>query len=118
MKYAGQIAPRNAFRSGWFIDADFRFQQDLPSIFGIRPQMYVDLENFPNLFSDEANILRQVGFPQNVNIVTIGNAANPNVGAGSPRLQYNAFALPTTTLEGRNVDESVWQANFGLRFEF
>ncbi|NWG72302.1 MAG: TonB-dependent receptor [Parvularculaceae bacterium] len=118
MKYAGQIAPRNAFKSGWFIDADFRFEQDLPRIAGIRPQMYVDIENFPNLFSDEANILRQVGFPQNANIVTIGNAANPNTGAGSPRFQYNGFAVSPSPFEGRNVDESVWQASFGLRFEF
>ena len=117
-EYAGQIAPRNAFTSGWFIDADFRFEQDLPSIFGIRPQMYVDLENFPNLFTDEANILRQVGFPQNANIVTIGNAANPNTGAGSPRYQYTGFAVSPSPFEGRTVDESVWQANFGLRFEF
>ena len=117
-KYAGSVAPRNAFTSGWFLDADFRFQQELPSLFGIKPKMYADVQNFPNLFSDQANILRQVAFPQVSNIVTIGNAANPNTGAGSPRFQYNAFAVAPSPLEGRSVDASVWQANFGLRFDF
>jgi outer membrane receptor protein involved in Fe transport len=118
MEYAGGIAPRNAFKSGWFIDTDFRFQQELPSFFGITPKAFVDIQNLPNLFSDEANILRQVGFPQISNIVTIGNAANPNSGAGSPRYQFTSFAPAPVPLEGRNVNASVWQASFGLRFDF
>jgi hypothetical protein len=117
-RYAGQIAPRNAFQSGWFLDLDVRFQQELPSIWKIKPKFYADIQNLPNLISDEANILRQVGFPQVSNIVTIGNAANPNTGAGAPRYQYTAFAPAPNPLEARTVNASVWQVNFGLRFDF
>lgn len=118
MKYAGGIAPRNAFQSPWFLDLDFRFQQELPGFWRVKPKFYVDIENLANLFTDEANILRQVAFPQIANVVTIGNAANPNVGAGSPRYQYNAFAIQPSPFYSRQIDESTWQASVGLRFDF
>lgn len=117
-KYAGQIAPRNAFKSPWYLDLDMRFQQELPGFWRVKPKFYVDLENLPNLISDQANILRQVAFPQIANVVTIGNAANPNTGAGSPRYQYTGFSVQPSPFYSRAIDESTWQASVGLRFDF
>lgn len=112
MKYAGGIAPRNAFRSDWYFDLDFRFQQELPSIAGIKPKFFVDVENMLNLFSDNANVLRQVGFPYAGNIVQLG-AANPQ---GNP-YQYNSFVASGAN-QNINVDASLWRVQFGMRFDF
>lgn len=111
-KYAGGIAPRNAFESGWFLDMDFRFQQDLPRFLGLSPQFYVDIENLPNLINDEANIQRQVPFPYAANIVVLG-AADP----GTADFQYNQFVRAGAN-QTINTDASLWRAQLGLRFEF
>lgn len=112
MKYAGGIAPRNAFRSDWYFDLDFRFQQELPSIIGVKPKFFVDLENMLNLISDDANILKQVSFPYGANTVVLG-AANPQ---GNP-YQYNSFVAAGAD-QNINVDASLWRLQFGLRFDF
>ena len=132
-QYAGGIAPRNAFRGSFFFDLDFRFQQELPGFIGLKPKIFVDVENLLNLVTDESNLLRQRGFPQTANIVTLADpdgagsatVANPLTSAGAPiRYTYSTFsptAFSTSTpaaLETINNGESLWAAQFGLRFEF
>ncbi len=112
-EFRGQIIPRNALRSDWFLDLDFRFQQELPSIAGVRPKFFVDIENLPNLITDEANIFRQRQFPQTANIVTLGSAANP----GAAPFQYNAF-LGGNAAQQIISSDSLWAVQFGLRFDF
>jgi len=112
MKYAGGIAPRNAFKSDWYYDLDFRFQQEFPSVAGVRPKFFVDVENVLNLISDDANVLRQVPFPYAANTVVLG-AANPQ---GAP-YQFNSF-VPAGGNQTINVDASLWRVQFGLRFDF
>lgn len=120
-KYAGQIAPRNAFTSSWVLDLDFRFQQDLPKIFGVNSQFYVDIENLPNLISDEANIFRQVPFSFSAASVTLADpdGAGPQSVANPGALPYvfNAF-VPNNAVQQINNNESVWAVQFGLRFDF
>jgi len=120
-KYAGGIAPRNAFRSSWVLDLDFRFQQDLPKILGVNSQFFVDIENLPNLISDDANIFRQIPFAFNAAGVTLGDpdGAGPQSVANPGALPYlfNAF-VPANTVQQINNNESVWAVQFGLRFDF
>jgi hypothetical protein len=58
-KFAGQIAPRNAFRDDWTKDLDLRFQQDLPTPWaGHKFQLFFDVENFLNFIDSGANVFR------------------------------------------------------------
>lgn len=122
-KYAGGIAPRNAFRSDWVLDLDVRFQQDLPKVLGLRSQFYVDIENLPNLITDEANLFRQVPFSFASSVVTLANpvggtVANPQT-AGGVALPYNFNAFSATpAVQQLQINESVWQVSFGFRFDF
>ena len=45
-------------------------------------------------------------------------APNTVANPGTGKYTYSAFSIPNNTLQNRQVNESVWQANFGLRFEF
>ncbi len=120
-QYAGGIAPRNAFRSSWVLDLDFRFQQDLPRILGVSSQFFVDIENLPNLISDEANIFRQIPFAFNAAGVTLADpdGAGPQsiANPGTTPYLFSAFA-PGNTVQQINNNESVWAVQFGLRFDF
>ncbi len=114
-KYAGQIAPRNAFKSDWTFDLDFRYSQQLPLIANkVRPTFFIDVENLANFFTDEANILRQVGFPYAANIVGV---SSPTTGAPGATYTYTSF-VPGGAVQQINTDASIWRAQVGLRFEF
>jgi hypothetical protein len=114
-KYAGQIAPRNAFKSDWVLDLDFRYSQQLPLIANkVRPTFFIDIENLANFFTDEANILRQVGFPYAANIVGV---SSPTIGSPGATYTYTSF-VPAGAVQQINTDASIWRAQVGLRFEF
>ncbi|HBK93380.1 MAG TPA: hypothetical protein DDZ68_17105 [Parvularcula sp.] len=120
-QYAGGIAPRNAFRSSWILDLDMRFQQDLPKILGVSSQFFVDIENLPNLISDDANIFRQIPFSFNAAGVTLGDpdGAGPQSVANPGALPFVFSSFnPTNTVQQINNNESVWAVQFGLRFDF
>lgn len=121
-QYAGGVAPRNAFRDPWFVDLDFRFQQELPTFSDrIRSIFYVDIENLPNLFSDSSNVLQRFdrgsGGNDAVPVVTV-NELDPVTGA----FVFDDTSLSSEITGGDGFDTflnaSLWQVQFGLRFEF
>ncbi len=115
-EFAGQIAPRNAFRSDWFLDLDFRFQQELMPVWKLKPKFFVDVENLPNLVGDRNNILRQVGFPYLGNIVGQTGFTAATAGPATP-YTYSSF-VPSGAAQNINSDASLWRVQFGLRFDF
>ncbi len=56
--YAGGIAPKNGFNSPWSTDLDIRIQQDIPMWREHSVQVFLDIENVLNLFSDSNNVKR------------------------------------------------------------
>ncbi|MEM8770701.1 MAG: TonB-dependent receptor [Pseudomonadota bacterium] len=122
-QFAGQISPRNAFRQPWFVDMDFRFQQDLPMpVRGLRSIFYVDVENLPNLISDGTNIFRSADSGDVAEGLPVLDAAlsadgtqyvysNFNPGGGGFDPEVGIFA-------DEIVGASLWAVQFGLRFEF
>ena len=111
-KYAGQIAPRNAFKDPWFKDLDIRFAQDLPGFFGgHRAQVYVDIENFLNLIDDGMNVFERFDRGN----VTEGVEVIDFSGLTGGQYQLRSFKDPR--LE-KLVDPSVWAIQFGFRYEF
>lgn len=122
-QYAGGIAGRNAFEQPWSTDLDLRFQQDIPTPWeGHRVQFFFNFENFLNFIDDGSNVQR---FADNGDVgegVPVLDAAlsadgtqfvysNFNPGNGNSAPSYNA-------LTNRDVDDSVWRIQFGLRYEF
>jgi hypothetical protein len=141
IKYAGSIAPRNAFRSPDFNSGDVQFSQELPALFpnGAKGEVYFDIINFLNLLNPRWGIDSQVGFPYDFAPVTALNCqwsglmfnkgtANqvtmPTCDGGrgnfyeyenfrSPQAN-NALALQTPA----NPPVATWVLKFGIRYKF
>ena len=111
-KYAGEIAPRNAFKERWFKDLDVRFAQELPGIFGgHRAEFYVDIENALNLIDSGMNVRRvrpSSNVTEGVEVIDFSSIAGG---------VYNLRDFKDQT-ERRLVNPSVWAVQFGFRYEF
>ena len=140
IKYAGQIAPRNAFRSSDVNTADIHLGQEVPAIFphGAKGEFYFDIINVLNLLNRNWGIDNQVGFPYVFAPVTAINCQFSGVrldGATMPVCahgqgnfyQYNAFR-PQVTATGSNQFSTIqtlanppvptWVIKFGVRYKF
>lgn len=138
IKYAGQIAPRNAFRSASVTTVDLRLSQEIsvPYIPTGKVKLYADIENFGNLLNDDWGVTEQYPFYRGVGSVVLQcrNAANTaNAGCGDPGAlyQYSQLQTPnivsgltTPDLNGvarrpqQVLPASTWQIKVGARFEF
>lgn len=109
IEYAGQITPRNAFKSPDVTTFDLHIEQELPAFFPGRARlsMYADIENLGNLLNDEWGVLQQVGFPY-----TSGNVAATRAGA---QWRFNTFVERDAASFNT---QSVWQAKLGVRYKF
>jgi len=140
IKYAGQIAPRNAFRSSDVNTADIHFGQEVPALFphGAKGEVYFDIVNLLNLINRNWGIDNQVGFPYVFAPVTARNcqfsgvvldkAAMPTCLAGQGNFyQYDSFR-PQVTSSGANQFSTIqtlanppiptWVIKFGIRYKF
>ncbi|MGB5344590.1 MAG: hypothetical protein WBN23_00350, partial [Woeseia sp.] len=122
--YAGGFAPKNGFRQPWASDLDIRIQQNLPTPWGTdhELQLFLDIENVLNLFSDGNNVARYVdtgdvqeGVPVLDALLTNGGTQylydNFNPGGGNSAPSYNA-------VNQIDVDDSVYRIQFGIRYRF
>ena len=109
IRYAGQIAPRNAFKSPDVTTFDIHIEQELPAFFpgGARLSVYADVENFGNLLNDEWGVVQQMGFPYISNNVTATNLGS--------QWRYNAVFDDNSSAFNA---QSVWQAKIGVRYKF
>jgi Carboxypeptidase regulatory-like domain/TonB dependent receptor-like, beta-barrel len=118
--YAGGIAPKNGFNSPWSSDLDIRIQQDVPVPWGDGNhslQVFFDIENVLNLFSDSSNVKRYADtddIQEAVRVLEI-NERDP-VAIGNT----NQFAITRWYNEGlnRDVDDSVYRIQLGVRYRF
>lgn len=109
-EFRGGIAPRNAFRSSTFTDLDIRFSQELPGFFdGDKITLFFDIENFLNLIDNDANVLSQIPFEFNNNVVEaqIDDTGN---------FFFDEFRNPVQEIE--IFAASTWQIQLGLRYDF
>ncbi len=114
--YAGGFAGKNAFNSPWSTDLDLRFQQDfrLPWGWGDRDhtlQVFLDVENVLNLFSDSENVFRY--------------ADTGDIEEGVRVLQTDENAVGVYEVEdiffepiNRDVDDSVYRVQLGIKYKF
>ena len=129
IKYAGSIAPRNAFFSPETLTADLRFEQELPAFepHGAKVKVWADLINLPNLLNKHWGVLEQTSFPGVVSPVTAINCQataptkittfNANQCATGNGNYYTYTGLFTTTQYTVN-NASGWYIDLGVKYQF
>ncbi|MEE2691928.1 MAG: carboxypeptidase regulatory-like domain-containing protein [Pseudomonadota bacterium] len=125
-KYAGGIVPRNEFQSDWYSQWDIRIEQEIPGILGgHRGSIFVVLDNVGNLINDKWGVINQAGFPGNVQVANINEAASCAQCAAGSRFGPNGEYIFTgfnnispDTIQSPITNASVWEIRFGVRYSF
>ncbi len=110
-QYAGSIAPRNNDNSPWSTILDVRIQQELPAFDpNHRFRLFLDIENFGNLLNDDWGRIERTRYEYERSVVS----AAINDG------QYEYFDLrnPDSIANLEVLSQSVWQVQFGIKYEF
>lgn len=114
-KYAGGIAPKNGFNSPWSSDLDLRIQQEIPMPWSQEQSLsvFLDIENVLNLFSDSGNVKKYADtgdIQEGVRVLEVlGDQSNTD-----------QFVISDWFDEGinRDVDDSVYRIQLGVRYRF
>ena len=118
-RFAGKISGKNAFEQEWSTDVDVRISQSIPlgdSRHSL--QFTFDIENILNLFSDSNNVQTFVTTGDVGEAVPVLDAA---LSADGTQYIYSNFnpggsnSAPSFDPISRDVDDSVWRVQFGLK---
>jgi hypothetical protein len=110
-KYAGRIAPRNAFYSNWWTYYDLRIEQEFPAFKeGHKFAGWITVKNLCNLINDEWCVLEQVGFPRAQGIVDM------EISEDGSKYIYEEFIEPSG--QGRVSEPSSWEIVVGMTYRF
>ena len=115
-KYAGGFAPKNGFNSPWTSDMDIRIQQDIPLFRDHQLQLFLNIENILNLFSDSKNIKKYADtgdIQEGVRVLEVQNFP-PGID------NTDQFVIQRWYDEGtnRDFDDSIYRIQIGLRYRF
>ncbi|GAK32559.1 Oar protein [Iodidimonas nitroreducens] len=123
-KYAGQIAPRNAFRDDWTKDLDLRFQQDLPTPWrGHKFELFFDIENFLNFIDSGANVFQSFDRGDVFEGVPVLDAGLNADGSQFVFSNFNPGGSDTSAFgfnpnRNINVESTIWRLQVGIRYSF
>ena len=110
-KYAGSIAPRNAFSSDWWTWFDIRAEQEFPAFAeGHKFAGWIVIKNFCNLLNNEWCVLREASFPRRQEIVDM------EISDDGSHYIFEEFIEPPG--QGRVTDPSLWEIRIGLTYRF
>ena len=111
-KYAGQIAPRNAFNDEWWTKFDLKIRQELPGFKeGHRASGFVVIENLGNFIDSDWGVLRQNAFPNTAELVGVSYDAAAN------QYTYSGFN-PDANIGSVSAGASTWEMRFGVNYDF
>ena len=104
----GQFVSRNSENARSSARIDLRIDQDLPAFAGVKPKLFVKINNLLNLLNDEWGAQYDAPFVSEQVVESSVNDAG--------QLVYEEFRGATTT---ETIDSfSVWQARIGIEFKF
>ena len=104
----GQFVSRNSENARSSARLDLRIDQDLPTIAGVKPKVFVKINNVLNLINDDWGAQFDAPFVSEQVIESSVNDAG--------QLVFENFRGATTT---ETIDSfSVWQARIGIQFDF
>lgn len=111
-EFAGQIAPRNAFRLPWETRIDLQFKQEFPAYFeGHKVEFSFTFENFTNfLDSDWGTVVDTPEFWLVRPIVSVAQNANG-------QYVYSNFRGADIDVDG-DGRTSLWGIQFGVKYRF
>jgi outer membrane receptor for ferrienterochelin and colicin len=110
-KYAGEIAPRNAFSSDWWTWYDLRVEQEFPAFKeNHKFAAWIVIKNLCNLINDEWCVLREASFPRSQPLVDM------EISEDGSQYVYESFVEPSG--QGRVSDPSLWEIRIGLTYRF
>lgn len=110
-QYAGTIAPRNADNSSWSTIIDVRIQQELPAFHkDHKLKLFLDIENFGNLLNSDWGRIERTRYEYERDVVSARIVDG----------QYEYFDLnsPGSINNLEVLSQSVWQIQFGLKYDF
>jgi hypothetical protein len=112
--HRGQIVPRNASRTPWTNQMDFRLDLQIPVGGKRKVELTMDVLNLLNLFNSDWG---RFDFTANQSIAPIQYGG---IDAASGKPIYNIATLASPTYSKFTLDDlrSRWQAQFGARFRF
>ncbi|MEO0881523.1 MAG: TonB-dependent receptor [Pseudomonadota bacterium] len=119
----GSIIGRNTQQDPFFNDLDIRIEQELPTFLNnylpdARALFFVDIDNFLNLIDDSGNVFEEFDRGDVLEAVPVIDVTVNEDGTfeffdfDEDLLAANGGGLDT------NVNGSLWQVQFGIRFEF
>ncbi len=124
IKYAGSVAPRNAFKAQDNFLINLHLEQEVPAFFPSRSKLilYVDVQNFANTINDEYGVYTKYNFANRA-IVEARNCQTPATNANGNACalgngnfyQYDKFNLGT---DFDDFNTSVYQIKAGVRYRF
>jgi outer membrane receptor for ferrienterochelin and colicin len=110
-RYAGGVAPRNAFNSSWWTFVDLKVEQELPGFHeGHKSSAWVVIKNFCNLLDDNWCVLREASFPRTQPIV--------EASLSQDRSQYVFEEFLEGSGQGRVTDPSSYEIRVGFTYKF
>lgn len=110
-KYAGGIAPRNGDNSRWSTVVDLRLQQELPAFDEDHSfRVFLDIENLGNLLNDDWGRIERTRYEYARKV-----AAAQIVG---DQYVYSGLNSPEDIDNLEVLSQSVWQIQFGLKYDF
>jgi Carboxypeptidase regulatory-like domain/TonB dependent receptor-like, beta-barrel/TonB-dependent Receptor Plug Domain len=117
-KYAGQIAPRNAFRSSWVNRWDLSIKQEIPGIFpnDAKGIFSMDIRNIGNLIDGSWGQYNQVFFPYVQPVVEATVVGGQYVYSDFTNTAVRSNG--TLTRSSTSSTASNWSIQFGLKYKF
>ena len=88
-----------------------RIAQDLPMLFKVQPQIYLDIMNIGNLFNKKYGQIDEASFPYNVNVARFA-------GVQDGKYVYQFITPPAGFIRKDVKGESRWAAQIGVKFSF
>lgn len=118
----GQVAGRNAVRSGWVNTFDVRVSQELPGFAeGHKSTLTFDILNFGNLLNKDWGRIEEYGFPLRAQFVNFAGI-DPATGKYIYALRRNSATGAFTPLDQASLrdarGESRWAVQVTLRYDF
>ena len=130
-RYAGGVAPANAFRAGWTNSFDLRVSQELPGFMkGHKSSLSLDVMNIGNLLNKKWGLIEDAGFNSNIAVANfsglcttaaIGSGVCPAGSEGKYVYRFTGaqdLQVQEVNGDGVNTGVSRWSAQVTFRYEF
>jgi len=129
LKYAGQIAPANAFKTGFVHNFDVRISQELPGFYkGHKTLISLDIMNFGNLLNKKWGVIDDYGFFSTARVARYAGICSATVTALCPagsngKYVYNFTSADEPQVQENNNDKgntgvSRWSILATVKYEF